>query len=100
MTTQTREKSVSAKSASMKGEGAPTDLELIIRDGEKGVGFWRFLWPYMREYRKLIWAALFFNCLHGVSVAFQTVAPKYLIDQIILAKGITTQTRYQRLAML
>ena len=96
MTTQTTEKGTTSKSTKAREQLAPHELG----DVDKTAGFWRFLWPYMYEYRWLVAAALFFNVLHGVSVAFQTVAPKYLIDQIIMASNISMHTRYVRLAWL
>lgn len=54
----------------------------------------------MQPYRWLVLAALTLNALHGVSVAFQTIAPKYLIDQVILANGISMNQRWHRLAIL
>jgi ABC-type multidrug transport system fused ATPase/permease subunit len=67
--------------------------------GDK-VNFWGFLWPFMREYRWSVLLALSLNALHGISFAFQTVAPAYLIDDVILAKGIAMPQRLHRLALL
>ncbi len=64
------------------------------------VGFWRFLWPSIYPHRWLTLAALVLNALHGISVTFQLVAPKYLIDNILLAKDISMPQRWRRLAIL
>jgi ABC-type multidrug transport system fused ATPase/permease subunit len=69
-------------------------------NGELPISLWRFLWPQIRQYRWLVAAALFFNCLHGISVAFQTVMPKYLIDDVILVQNISMAARWKRLALL
>jgi ABC-type multidrug transport system fused ATPase/permease subunit len=68
-------------------------------DSER-VNFWRFLWPSIYPYRWLVLAALFLNALHGFSITLQTVAPKYLIDDVILVNGITMTQRWHRLALL
>jgi ABC-type multidrug transport system fused ATPase/permease subunit len=68
--------------------------------GQDRISFWRFLWPSMYPYRWLILAALAINAMHGLSITMQNVAPKYLIDDIILASGITMHQRWRRLAIL
>jgi ABC-type multidrug transport system fused ATPase/permease subunit len=85
------------------GSGSPTTPPPINDDtfkDEKSISLWRFLWPQIRQYKWLVVAALFFNAMHGISVAFQTVMPKYLIDNVILAPSITMPVRWRRLAML
>ncbi len=64
------------------------------------VSFWRYLWPSIGKYRWLVFIALGLNALHGISFAAQTFAPKYLIDQVILASGLTMQERWKRLGIL
>ena len=54
----------------------------------------------MYPYRWLILAALALNSLHGFSITLQTVAPKYLIDDVILVSGLTMHQRWRRLALL
>lgn len=54
----------------------------------------------MYPYRWLVLAALALNAMHGFSITLQTVAPKYLIDDVILVNGITMQQRWHRLALL
>jgi ABC-type multidrug transport system fused ATPase/permease subunit len=61
---------------------------------------WAFLQPHIRKYRWLIILALFLNAFHGLGVTIQNLAPKYLIDDIILAPGITNHQRYVRLLWL
>jgi ABC-type multidrug transport system fused ATPase/permease subunit len=103
MTTQSTEKPIELKSAPPRQESAarpePFRPPLEISADAKSVGFWRFLWPYMREYRGLLLAAFLLNLCHGFSVAFQTVAPAYLIDKIILVTNITMAVRIKRLTI-
>jgi len=75
-------------------------VDAAANAGEESVNFWRFLWPSMYPYRWLVAAALLLNAIHGVSITFQTLAPKYLIDDIILAQNITMGQRWHRLALL
>jgi ABC-type multidrug transport system fused ATPase/permease subunit len=64
------------------------------------ISFWRYLWPSIGKYRWLVFIALGLNALHGISFAAQTFAPKYLIDQVILATGLTMHERWKRLGIL
>jgi ABC-type multidrug transport system fused ATPase/permease subunit len=101
MTTQALPKTTETKSPPAHADSAPKPGPYsTLTDIDPHAGFWRFLWPYMRDMRWLLIAALSLNALHGLSVAFQTIAPKYLIDQIILATNITMTTRWKRLALL
>ncbi len=81
-----------------KSSGRPIDL--LDEEDPPQVSFWRFLWPSIEKYKWLVLAALILNAMHGVSVALQTLAPKYLIDQVILAVGITYRQRWERLGIL
>ena len=80
----------------------PTDAVVAAAEnaGVERVNFWRFLWPSLYPYRWLILAALALNSLHGFSITLQTVAPKYLIDDVILVNGLTMHQRWRRLAVL
>src|SRR5580658_2230704 len=75
----------SAGASGATGTSAAVEFKL---DPSDRPSFWRFLWPSIGKYRGLVLLALGLNALHGVSFAAQTFAPKYLIDQIILASGI------------
>ena len=79
-----------------------TDAVVAAAENAGGdrVNFWRFLWPSVYPYRWLVLAALALNCLHGFSITLQTVAPKYLIDDVILVSGLTMHQRWKRLALL
>src|SRR5271156_6205032 len=83
---------------------APKTTDAVVAAAEnptdERVNFWRFLWPSMYPYRWLVLAALALNALHGFSITLQTVAPKYLIDDVILVNGITMHQRWDRLGVL
>ena len=78
----------------------PPERAMTLDVDAEAPQFWRFLWPSIYPYRGLVLAALSLSALHGFSITFQTVAPKYLIDQIILATGITQSQRWHRLEAL
>jgi ABC-type multidrug transport system fused ATPase/permease subunit len=61
---------------------------------------WKFLRPYLRQYRGLIFVALFLNAFHGFAITFQNLVPKYLIDDVLLASNVSAHERYVRLAWL
>ncbi|MDD5349703.1 MAG: ABC transporter ATP-binding protein [Chthoniobacteraceae bacterium] len=63
-------------------------------------GLWKFLVPYLRPHRGWLIFALALNAFHGAAISFQTLVPKYLIDDVLLAKGIATSRRYILLAEL
>jgi ABC-type multidrug transport system fused ATPase/permease subunit len=67
---------------------------------EEATSFWRFLWPMIRPYRWLAATAIVLNAMHGVAITFQTLMPKYLIDDVILASSLTMSQRIHRLAWL
>ena len=79
---------------------APQSSASAVPPPAKATGLWTFLRPYLRKYRGLIILALFLNGFHGFAITFQNLVPRYLIDDILLAKGLTTHERYVRLAWL
>jgi ABC-type multidrug transport system fused ATPase/permease subunit len=64
------------------------------------VGLWQFLWPLIKPYKGLVLGALSLSAFHGIAITFQTLTPKYLIDDVLLAKGVSEHERYVRLAWL
>lgn len=58
---------------------------------------WDLIVPYVRPHKKELFLALLLNALPGIAITIQTVAPKYLVDEILIAPGISQTTRYQRL---
>jgi ABC-type multidrug transport system fused ATPase/permease subunit len=67
---------------------------------ETKVSFWRFLWPLIRPYKWLAATAIVLNAMHGVAITFQTLTPKYLIDDVILAQNVSMTQRAHRLIWL
>jgi ABC-type multidrug transport system fused ATPase/permease subunit len=61
---------------------------------------WSLLREYARPYRWWIALALALNAVHGVAISFQTLTPKYLLDDVLIARGLATEQRYVRLAWL
>ena len=61
---------------------------------------WRILAPYLRPNATAILLALGLNAVHGVALSFQTLLPKYLLDDVLLAAGLSLPQRYRRLAEL
>ncbi|MBV8102743.1 MAG: ABC transporter ATP-binding protein [Verrucomicrobia bacterium] len=59
-----------------------------------------FVWPYAARHRRLLLFAFALNCLPGVAIAFQTLAPKYLIDDVLTPKGLPANERIVRLTIL
>lgn len=62
--------------------------------------FWGFIWPYARDSKWLVFGALALSAFHGLAITFQTLTPKYLIDDVLLAKGIDDAVRWRRLLWL
>ena len=59
---------------------------------------WGLIRPFAKKYRWLLGVTALLNVLPGLGIAFQTVAPKYLVDEVLAAPGLDLQTRYLRLA--
>ncbi|PTY02557.1 hypothetical protein DB346_08395 [Verrucomicrobia bacterium LW23] len=60
----------------------------------------RFIWAYARPHAAALVFAVILNSLSGLAMTIQTMAPKYLIDDIILAQGLTNAERYMRLGWM
>ncbi len=58
------------------------------------------LWPQLRRYKWLLAGAFTLNAAHGVAIVFQTVTPKYLIDDILVPAGLSSAVRWHRLLWL
>jgi ABC-type multidrug transport system fused ATPase/permease subunit len=54
--------------------------------------------PFAKRYRWVLVGTIALNALPGLGIAFQTVAPKYLVDEVLAAPGLDMQTRCIRLA--
>ena len=60
----------------------------------------RFIWLYARPHAPALVFAIFLNSMSGFAMTLQTMAPKYLIDDVIMATSLTNTERYIRLAWL
>ena len=58
---------------------------------------WDLIKPFAKKYRWLLVGTALLNMLPGLGIAFQTVAPKYLVDEVLAAPGLDLQTRCLRL---
>ncbi len=56
--------------------------------------------PLLKPHAGVLSFALLLNFLHGSAISFQTLMPKYLIDDVILANGLSLPQRYTRAAQL
>jgi ABC-type multidrug transport system fused ATPase/permease subunit len=74
--------------------------EISPQNPTESTPFWRTLWPLIKPYKWLVFGAFFLNALHGISFTFQTVMPKYLVDDVLLAGGLTPAQRWNRLLLL
>ncbi len=61
---------------------------------------WKLVSPYAWEHRWALALCLFLNALPGFAIALQTIAPRYLFDNILNAKDVTMNGRYLRLGAL
>jgi subfamily B ATP-binding cassette protein MsbA len=61
---------------------------------------WQLIRPFAFRYRGSLILALFLNALPGIAIAFQTLAPKYLVDDVLKPIGLPQQERIGRLAIL
>lgn len=61
---------------------------------------WKMLAPYLRAHRGVLAGALALNALSGVATAFQALAPKYLLDDVLLPAGLSLAERGWRLGAL
>jgi ABC-type multidrug transport system fused ATPase/permease subunit len=58
---------------------------------------WDLIKPFASKYRWLLVGTALLNMLPGLGIAFQTVAPKYLVDEVLAAPGLDLRTRCLRL---
>ena len=61
---------------------------------------WQLIRPFASRYRGLLLVALFLNGVTGLAIAFQMLAPKYLVDDVLKPVGLPTEVRISRLAIL
>jgi ABC-type multidrug transport system fused ATPase/permease subunit len=93
-----------ADKSANRGDSPPATadqaLAAIVPAKPVKASLWRFLWPWIKPYKWLAFGALAINAFHGIAITFQTLTPKYLIDDCLLAQGLTTSQRFHRLAWL
>jgi ABC-type multidrug transport system fused ATPase/permease subunit len=56
--------------------------------------------PFIKPHMGALVFAVAINAFHGIAISFQALMPKYLIDNALLASGISTSQRWQRVAAL
>ena len=61
---------------------------------------WQLVKPYAWTHRWSLVLVLFLNALPGFAIALQTVAPRYLFDDILNAKDVSINAKYARLGIL
>ena len=61
---------------------------------------WGLVKPHVTRHRWLIALALTLNAVAGLGIVFQTFAPKYLLDEVLIAPDLALQTRLVRLGLL
>lgn len=58
------------------------------------------VWPLLRPYKWVLLAAIALNAAHGIAISFQTLIPKYLIDDVLLAPDAGGRSPWLLLALL
>ncbi len=94
--------------AGPRSRSAEADRTVMVTSGvtDQGPDFshasnlWEFIKPYAWKHRRPIALALVLNALPGFAIAFQTLIPRYLVDDVIRATGLTPNGRLQRLGVL
>ena len=56
--------------------------------------------PYVWQYRWPLLLCAFLNSLPGFAIAAQAFVPKFLVDDVLKATGLSLHTRYARLGMI
>ncbi|PTX94828.1 hypothetical protein DB346_22745 [Verrucomicrobia bacterium LW23] len=72
-----------------------------IRSGTAAVtesALWTLVCPYVVKHRFMLALVLVLNVLPGLAVAFQTLAPKYIVDDILTVPGLSLSDRWWCLA--
>ncbi|MBV8899976.1 MAG: ABC transporter ATP-binding protein [Verrucomicrobia bacterium] len=61
---------------------------------------WQLIKPYAYQHRYAIALACVLNALPGFAIAFQTLIPRYLVDDVMRPADLTPAARLQRLGLL
>lgn len=63
-------------------------------DGRNTVPFWRTIYAHLKPFRRKLVVATVCALLGGTAIAMQSVVAKYIIDDAILRKGASTESRF------
>jgi subfamily B ATP-binding cassette protein MsbA len=91
--TSSEERNINARGSLTTGNGSGKRGE--TKSITKGI-----IWQYAKPHASMLVFALVLNSLSGLAMTVQTMAPKYLIDDVILAPSLTNAQRYTRLTWL
>ncbi len=56
---------------------------------------WAILWPRIKPHKWFVIGAMVLTAVHGIAVSYQTLMPKYLIDNILLKEELDSATRWK-----
>ncbi len=73
-------------------------VQVVRKAGAPSV--WSLVWPMMRPWRWWMVLALGLNVLHGLSITYQNLVPKWLISDVLMPPGYTVRERMVRVAGL
>lgn len=60
---------------------------------DKRNGFWKYLYPYMKEYRSKLIITMITSCIVGIFVAVQPLVIKYIVDDGISNPALTSDAK-------
>src|SRR5579862_6980496 len=72
----------------------------LSRESKAKEGMNGMLKPFIRPHLGALCFAVALNAFHGLAITFQSLMPKYLIDDVLLAAAPSASQRYLRLAGL
>lgn len=67
---------------------------------EKYSGFWKHLYPYMKEYRVNLIITMIASCFVGIFVAVQPLVIKYIVDDGISNPSLTSDAKMKYVAFM
>ena len=69
-------------------------------EDQGSTSLWQLVKPYAWTHRWALLLCLLLNALPGFAIALQTVAPRYLFDDILNARDVSLHAKYIRLGFL
>lgn len=60
---------------------------------------WKFIGSFLKPYRGILALGLVLNGISGIAISAQALAPKYLLDDVLLAPGLSQHERVTRLVI-